>query len=148
MKTWIKSPLFLAMLICFLVLLGYSRMTGFGSGTKVVRYSARGIVADSGDIAPFAVNAKMDNYPDLIITFHFRQPPSDSLISRLNVFKTAYALKYKAYMGDVTRDSLASGYILFCDFQATPYSQEMFMDLTTGLRRIQGSENISSISIE
>ena len=137
------------MVLFCLVLVAYSRVGHFGGETKVVTYSRDTALVSSGGDAQFSSTEAMgmENYPDLIAIFHFNQPPSDTLLRSLTMYKTDFARKYKAYMGDILRDSVSGGYSMGCDFQTTPYSGRMFDEFQMGVKHIAG-DRLRNVSFE
>lgn len=120
------------LLILFIILIAgaiYLNVTHYhlpdqwsGPGTPVPASGAGHIASGS-----------LDNYPDVMVKLQFDSTPSDSIQRQINEYKSRYAYRYRAWISDMTLDTISGKYIIGCDYQGTPYSEHMVHELTDSL---------------
>ncbi len=97
--------------------------------------------------AGHVASGSLDNYPDVMVKLQFDSTPSDSIQRQINEYKSRYAYRYRAWISDMTLDTMSGKYIIGCDYQGTPYSEHMVHELTDSLYTIAGHD-LTDISYE
>ncbi len=103
--------------------------------------------ADVSSPLKFKVSGSFEYYPDLSFLVFFKNTPTDTFLKILNAYSFAYAKKYEAYTDTAILDTIQTGYLLYYDFQATPYSKPMLQEFFTGINNLPGSDNIDVIKV-